>query len=67
MLSLADTIILIRLLLGAFVSSRWLLLSAFVGLNLLQSSISWFCPAALVFHRLGVPGGCASYRPNTTA
>jgi len=52
-LSLADTIILTRLLLGAFVSSRSLLLSAFAGLNLLQSSICWFCPAALVFHRLG--------------
>jgi len=32
-LSLADTIILISVLLGAFVSSWWLMLTAFVGLN----------------------------------
>ncbi|WP_036491511.1 YgaP family membrane protein [Nocardioides sp. CF8] len=58
-LSLAGTIILISVLLGAFVSSWWLLLTAFVGLNLLQSSITGFCPAALIFRRLGIPGGCA--------
>jgi len=43
-LSLADTIILISVLLGAFVFSWWLLLTAFVGLNLLQSSLRGFCP-----------------------
>ena len=58
-LSLAGTIILISVLLAALVSSWWLLLSAFVGLNLLQSSITGFCPAALIFRHLGVSGGCA--------
>ena len=58
-LSLAGTIILISVLLGTLVSSWWLLLTAFVGLNLLQSSITGFCPAALIFRRLGVSGGCA--------
>ncbi len=58
-LSLAGTIILVSVLLGALVSGWWLLLTAFVGLNLLQSSITGFCPAALVFRRLGVSSGCA--------
>jgi len=58
-LSLAGTIILVSVLLSALVSSWWLLLTAFVGLNLLQSSITGFCPAALIFRRLGVSSGCA--------
>jgi len=58
-LSLAGTIILISVLLGTLVSNWWLLLTAFVGLNLLQSSITGICPAALIFRRLGVSGGCA--------
>ena len=42
-----------------FVSPWWLLLTAFVGLNLLQSSITGFCPAAVVFRKLGLSSGCA--------
>jgi len=58
-LSLAGTMILLSALLSALVSPWWLLLTVFVGLNLLQSSITGFCPAASIFRRLGVPGGCA--------
>ncbi|HZJ04353.1 MAG TPA: DUF2892 domain-containing protein [Nocardioidaceae bacterium] len=58
-LSLAGTIVLVSVLLSALVSSWWLLLTAFVGLNLLQSSITGFCPAALIFRRLGLSSGCA--------
>lgn len=57
--ALAGTMVLVSLLLGAFVAPAWLLLTAFVGLNLLQSSITGFCPAAVVFRRLGIPAGCA--------
>jgi len=57
-LSLASTIILVSVLLSTFVSCWWLLLTAFVGLNLLQSRITGFCPAALIFRRLGVSNGC---------
>ena len=46
-------------LLAALVSTWWLLLTAFVGLNLLQSSITGFCPAASVFRRFGLASGCA--------
>lgn len=59
-LALAGTMTLLSVLLGVLVSTWWLLLTAFVGLNLLQSSITGFCPAASVFRRLGLPGdGCA--------
>lgn len=58
-LALAGTMVLASVLLAALVSTWWLLLTAFVGLNLLQSSITGLCPAAVVFRRLGVGGGCA--------
>lgn len=58
-LSLAGTLVLTSLLLATVLSGWWLLLAAFVGANLLQASITGFCPAALVLRRLGVPAGCA--------
>lgn len=58
-LTLAGTMTLLSALLAALVSGWWLLLTAFVGLNLLQSSFTGFCPAAVVFRRLGVSSGCA--------
>ena len=58
-LTLAGTITLISVLLVALVSSWWLLLTAFVGLNLLQSSFTGFCPAAMILRRFGLSGGCA--------
>ena len=47
-LTVAGTVILLSVLLTALVSTWWLLLTAFVGLNLLQSSITGFCPAAVI-------------------
>ena len=58
-LLLAGTMTLLSALLTAVVSLWWLLLTAFVGLNLLQSSITGFCPAAVLFRRLGVNSGRA--------
>lgn len=58
-LALAGTITLVSALLAAVVSPWWLLLTAFVGLNLLQSSVTGFCPAAMVFRRAGLGSGCA--------
>jgi hypothetical protein len=46
-------------LLSALVSTWWLLLTAFVGLNLLQSGLTGFCPAAVVLRRCGLSAGCA--------
>ena len=55
----AAVMILLSVALVYFVSPWWLLLTAFVGLNLLQSSITGFCPAAVVFRKLGLSSGCA--------
>ncbi len=49
---LAGTLILISLLLYWLVSPWWLLLAAFVGFNLLQSSITKFCPAEIILKNL---------------
>jgi len=55
----AGIMILISLALGQFVSGYWYLLTLFVGLNLMQASITGFCPAAMLFRKLGIKGGCA--------
>lgn len=55
----AGVMILVSVPLVHFVSPWWLLLTAFIGLNLLQSAFTGFCPAALVMRRLGLSSGCA--------
>ena len=50
----AGSLVLLGLALGYFVDPHWLLLVAFVGVNLLQSSISGFCPLTKILVRLGV-------------
>ncbi len=49
---MAGLMVLTSLALGYFVSPYWLLLTAFVGLNLVQSSFTKFCPAELAFSKL---------------
>ena len=53
---LAGTFILISLALGWWVSPYWFLFTAFVGLNLLQSSLTNFCPLERMLGRVGVLG-----------
>lgn len=55
----AGVMILASLLLGWLVSPYWLLLTAFVGLNMLQASFTGFCPAAMIFRKLGLGFGPA--------
>lgn len=55
----AGFMILISVALGVYVSPYWHLLTVFVGLNLIQSSFTGFCPAAIVFRKLGAKPGCA--------
>jgi hypothetical protein len=58
-LGFAGIMVLASLALARYVSPLWLWLTVFVGLNLLQSSFTGFCPAAKVFKALGVREGCA--------
>lgn len=60
--AVAGFFILISLALGfdsaanpLFVSRYWLLLTAFVGANLLQFGFTKFCPLATILKKLGVP------------
>ncbi len=62
---LAGTMILTSAALAYFVSPWWLLLAFFVGLNLIQSAFTGFCPAEIVLKKLGV-GRCCS-RPSDQA
>ena len=55
----AGFMILLSLALGFYVSPYWYLLTAFVGLNLLQSAFTGFCPAAIILRKLGMREGCA--------
>jgi hypothetical protein len=56
-LMFAGLMVLVSLGLGFYVSPWWYLLTVFVGLNLIQASITGFCPAAMVFKKLGCPAG----------
>lgn len=49
---LAGTIVLISFTLGRFVNPAWLWLSVFVGVNLIQSAFTGFCPAEIVLKKL---------------
>lgn len=58
----AGCVILLGCALTYFVHPLWVLLPAFAGLNLLQSSITGFCPPAILFKKLGLKPGPA-YTP----
>ena len=58
-LAFAGTMVLLSLALAYSVSPWWLLLAAFVGLNMLQAAFSGFCPLAMILKRLGVRSGAA--------
>jgi len=55
----AGTVVLTSLALGYFVSPYWFLLTAFAGLNMIQSSFTGFCLAAIIFRKLGVKPGAS--------
>lgn len=51
---LAGTMVLLSLALAHWVSPYWLWLAVFVGVNLIQSALTGFCPAEIIFKKLGV-------------
>ncbi len=50
----AGTLVLTGIVLAQLVSPWFLILSAFVGANLLQSSFTRFCPLAIILRKLGM-------------
>lgn len=57
---LAGTLVLTSLALAHWVDQWWLLLAAFVGLNLIQSAFTGFCPAEIILKKLGVGARCST-------
>lgn len=53
----AGMLILVSLALSHYHNILWLWLTAFVGLNMLQSAFTGFCPAAKIFKLLGLKPG----------
>jgi len=51
---IAGSFVLISLVLGLLVSHYWFIFTGFVGANLLQSSLTGFCPMELLLKKLGV-------------
>jgi Protein of unknown function (DUF2892) len=58
-MTFSGSVLLASLALSQLFGPAWLLLSALVGLNLIQSSFTGICPAASVFKRLGFKVGVA--------
>ncbi len=52
--AMAGLVVLLSLALGYWVNQNWYLLTAFVGLNLLQSAFTRWCPAMAIFRMLGL-------------
>jgi hypothetical protein len=53
---IAGAFVLFSLALGHWVHPGWFLFTAFVGLNLLQSAFTRWCPMMWLLDRLGLKG-----------
>ncbi len=51
---MAGIVILLSVTLGMTVTPKWYWLTAFVGLNLLQSAFTDWCPAMFVLRKCGL-------------
>jgi hypothetical protein len=59
---LAGSLVLIGTILAVLVSPWFLIVTGFVGANLLQSAFTGFCPAEKIFRRLGLKSQCGTGR-----
>jgi Protein of unknown function (DUF2892) len=58
-MAFAGLMVLLSVALTSWVSPLFVWFTVFIGLNLLQSAFTGFCPAAAAFRRLGVKPGTA--------
>lgn len=58
-LRFAGFVVLLSVVLSIYVHPWWIGLTVFAGLNMLQASSTGFCPAAMIFKKLGVRPGNA--------
>jgi uncharacterized membrane protein len=55
----AGLMVLLSVALTTYVSAYFVWFTLFIGANLIQSSFTGFCPAAMLFKALGGKEGCA--------
>lgn len=55
----AGFVVLASLVLSQVHSIYWLLMTAFVGLNMFQAAFTGFCPLAMILKKMGFQPGCA--------
>jgi len=58
-MAFAGVMVLVSVLLTSFVSPYFLWFTVFIGVNLIQSSFTGICPAAMVMKKLGLRPGAA--------
>jgi len=58
-MAFAGIVILTSLGLAQVHSVNWLWLTAFVGINMFQASLTGFCPLATILKKAGAKPGCA--------
>ena len=58
-LAFAGLMVLLSIVMALLVSPWSLLLTGFVGLNLLQAAFTRFCPLAIILRKMGVAPGAA--------
>ena len=58
-LMFAGVMVLLSVVLTAYVSPLFVWFTVFIGANLIQSSVTGFCPAGTIFRKLGLKTGPA--------
>ena len=58
-LAFAGFMVLLSVVLTVYVSPLFIWFTVFIGVNMLQSAFTGFCPAAMIFKKLGVKPGTA--------
>lgn len=59
MMLMVGTMVLLSAILAYYFSPLWLLLTGFIGLNLLISGFTGFCPMVFFLRKFGLKHGCA--------
>ncbi len=58
-LAFAGVMTLLSVVLTVYVHPLFMWFTVFIGLNMLQSAFTGFCPAAILFKKLGIKEGTA--------
>ncbi|WP_028303933.1 YgaP family membrane protein [Oceanospirillum maris] len=59
MLIFSGSMVLLSVALTQYVHANFVWFTVFIGANLIQSAFTGFCPAAVIFNKIGLKTGCA--------